>query len=347
MVITNKTLKPTKRTQIVLPGQTVLSKYFQQTSRPQKSKFIPPSMSVPSTQFTTEHQVSTHTQQSYKSPIPPQQPQKPVTTQRTLFDFHYFKPYAEVSDSDPNTWGHTPESIDTSSTFRILLQNPNGIKPSVTEPEFLFGLHLCHEIGIGAICLAETNLNWNNSQHHVSLHRCLFRNWKATKFQTLVPEERILGNYQPGRTATIVTDRWTSRVVTSGSDPLGLGRWSFIVLRGKQDTNICIVTAYRVCNDKYTGPKTAYQQQRRHLSSLFHQQGKVINPDPHCQFILDLQAWIASKQAEGMQIVLTLDNNEELLPNTGQLEPSSTISLSSPIINASHDGTLETLIHST
>ncbi len=347
MAVPNKMLKPTKRTQIVLPGQTVLSKYFQKTSRLLKSKVIPPSTSVPFTQSTSRPQVSTQTQQSYKSPIPQQQTQTSVTTQRTLFDFHYFKPYAAVSDSDPDTWGHTPESIDTSSTFRILLQNPNGIKPSVTEPEFLFSLHLCHEIGIGAICLAETNLNWNNSQHHISLRRCLYRNWKATKFQTSVPEERFLGNYQPGGTATIVTDRWTSRVVTCGSDPLGLGRWSFIVLRGKQDTNICIVTAYRVCNDKYTGPKTAYQQQRRHLSSLFRKQGKVINPDPHRQFILDLQAWIEFKQAEGMQIILTLDNNEELSPNIGQLEPSSTTLLSSPIINVSHDGTLETLIRST
>ncbi len=157
------------------------------------------------------------------------QPQPLVTTQRTLFDFDYFKPFAAISDSDPNTWGHTLESIDTASTFRILLQNPNGIKPSVTEPEFLFSLHLCNEIGAGAICLAETNLNWNHSQHHVSLRRCLFRNWKAAKFETSVPEERFLGNYQPGGTATIVTNRWTSRVVTSGSDPLGLGRWSFIV----------------------------------------------------------------------------------------------------------------------
>jgi hypothetical protein len=275
------------------------------------------------------------------------QPQPLVTTQRTLFDFDYFKPFAAISDSDPNTWGHTLESIDTASTFRILLQNPNGIKPSVTEPEFLFSLHLCNEIGAGAICLAETNLNWNHSQHHVSLRRCLFRNWKAAKFETSVPEERFLGNYQPGGTATIVTNRWTSRVVTSGSDPLGLGRWSFIVLRGKQDTNICIVTAYRVCNDKYTGPKTAYQQQRRHLSAPFRQQGKVINQDPHRQFILDLQRWIVSKQAEGMQIILSLDNNEELLPNAGQLVQPSAASLVSPTVNASHDGTLETLIRST
>jgi hypothetical protein len=76
----------------------------------------------------------------------------------------------------------------------------------------------------------------------------------------------------------------------------------------------------------------------------FRQQGKVINQDPHRQFLLDLQRWIASKQAEGMQIILSLDNNEELLPNAGQLVQLSTASPVSPTVNASHDGTLETLI---
>ncbi len=153
-----------------------------------------------------------------------------------------------------------PESIDTSSTFRLLFQNPNGICPSVTEPDFMFSLHLCHKIGAGAICLAETNLNWHHTQHHASLRCCLHRNWSASKFQISVTDEIFLGIYQPGGTTTLVVDRWTSRIIKSGMDPYSLGRWSYVILRGKQDINLCIITAYRVCADKYTGPKTTYQQ---------------------------------------------------------------------------------------
>ncbi len=49
-------------------------------------------------------------------------------------------------------------------------------------------------------------------------------------------------------------------------------------------------------------------------------------------------------QAQGTQIILRLDNNEELLSNKGQLitlQPSNT-----PVNHATHDGTLETLARS-
>jgi hypothetical protein len=271
---------------------------------------------------------------------------RPKTKQCTLFDFAYFKPQATISATDPDTWGHMPEEIDATSTFRILLQNPNGIRPSVTNPEFLFSLHLCHEVGIGAICLAETNLNWHHAHHHAALKRCLHRNWQASKFQTSIPDEIFLGDYQPGGTATIVPDRWTSRAISSGSDPFGLGRWSFIILRGRNDINICLITAYRVCNDKYTGPKTAYQQQKRQLASMSRQQGKISMLDPFTQFVLDLQSWITFIQSDGTQIILALDNNEELLPATGKLI-NLTYSVSTPTTENSHDGTLETLVRST
>jgi len=118
--------------------------------------------------------------------------------QRTLYDFHFFKPQAPITSSDPDIWGHVPETIDTSSIFRVILQNPNGIKPSVTDHNFMFSLHLCNEIGAGAVCLAETNLNWHHKQHYAALSRCMHRNWPASKHQASIPAEAFFGDYQPG-----------------------------------------------------------------------------------------------------------------------------------------------------
>ena len=238
------------------------------------------------------------------------------------------------------------ESIDTTSTFRLILTNPNGIHPSVTYPDFMFSLHLCNEIRAGAICLAETNLNWHHSQHHAALRRCLQKNWPASKYQISAPDETFLGNYQPGGTATLIVDRWTSRVIGSGMDPHGLGRWSFVMLRGKQDINICIISAYRVCDDKYTGSKTAYQQQKRQLSAMFRKQKRITTPNPNRQFVLDLQSWISTLQKQGTQIILRLDNNEELKPSSGQVI-KTTSDPPTPTINSHHNGTLDTLIRST
>jgi hypothetical protein len=337
---------PSKRTSFLLPGQSLLTKYlplkiFEQSDIP--------SLSIP-TQTSEETFVSVSTlNQEIKQPtlpsnkVPPtdQEPIRPISTQKTLFDFSYFKPYAFASADDPDVFGHVPQSIDTSKIFRILLQNPNGVRPSVTDPEFMFSLHLCNEVGVGAICLAETNLNWHYYQHTAALRRCLHRNWSSSKFQTSVPDEKFIGNYQPGGTTSIITDRWTSRIVQYGMDPFGLGRWSYVILRWKSETNICIITAYRVCNDKTTGPKTAYQQQKRQLSALLRQENGIINVDPFRQFVLDLHSWIASVQEDGTQIVLCLDNNEEISPNQGQLINMG--SSTKPIIHQSHDGRLETL----
>jgi len=272
---------PSKRTSFLLPGQSLLSKYLSKKTAPFTD---PQSLSIITTggdeNSRCEDLTSTPTQQLINSEVGRVEPSKPVNSQKTLFDFSYFKPYASISPQDPDIFGHLPQEIDTSRTLRIVLQNPNGIRPSVTEPDFMFSLHLCHQIGVSAICLAETNLNWNHSQHSTALRRCLHRNWSSSKFQFSIPEEKFIGNYQPGGTLTIVTDRWTSKVITTGSDPYGLGRWSYIILKGKADVHICIITAYLVCDDKSTGPKTAYQQQKRHLAAIFRQQNVIATADP-------------------------------------------------------------------
>lgn len=336
-------LKPTKRINHTLPGQGLLSSFFPQTIR--NTHINPPqSMSGTSTPFSQVPSYEQARLPHQKDPLRPTSP-SPVSGQKTLFDFHYFKPQSSITEADPDVWGHMPEQIDATKTFRILLQNPNGIRPSVTEPEFLFSLHICHEIGAGAICLAETNLNWHRSQHRASMRRCLHRHWKSSRFQISVPKEEFLSNYQPGGTATIITDQWTSRIISTGMDPYDLGRWSFVHLRGKSDKTICVITAYRVCNDKYTGPKTAYQQQKRQLSEIFRDQKTQSVNDPYKQFIVDLHRWITSLQVDGTQIILCLDNNEELIPNKGQLITLSPSSIS--VTHPTHDGTLETLARST
>jgi hypothetical protein len=339
---------PAKRKHTVLPGQQLLTAFLSKPAPIPKALSgddqLILSLSLPKSNLSQSSNTTTSNKQRQIS-IPISVPPQSVTTQRTLYDFAYFKPQSSITDVDPDIWGHIPEPIDTSTTFQILLQNPNGIRPSVTEPGFLFSLHISNEIGVGALCLTETNLNWHHSQHKFALRRCLHRNWQSSKFQTSVPDEIFLGNYQPGGTATIVVDRWTSRVLSSGMDPYGLGRWSYVTLRGKSDTSICIFTAYRVCNDRYTRSKTAYKQQKRQSSFIFTDQNKLVHIDPYKQCILDLQSWISSLQAQGTQIILCLDNNEELLPNKGQLIPLQ--QSDTPVIHPKHDGTLETLVRST
>jgi hypothetical protein len=48
-----------------------------------------------------------------------------------------------------DTWGHTLETIEVNSTFRVFIQNPNGL--SVYQQNHLLrqDLQLCHDYGAG------------------------------------------------------------------------------------------------------------------------------------------------------------------------------------------------------
>jgi hypothetical protein len=67
-----------------------------------------------------------------------------------------------------------------------------------------------------------------------------------------------------------------------------------MILKGKGERSIAIITAYRVCKSTFdsAGDTTSYMQQ--FLTILAHNNlvKRQVTPDPHRQFVLDLQAWI-------------------------------------------------------
>jgi hypothetical protein len=94
-----------------------------------------------------------------------------------------------------------------------------------------------------------------------------------------------------------MTQQYCGRYQNSGSDPHGLGCWSFIRLHGKDGKSITIVTAYRVCIKAHIGkPGT---------STAFHQEWHLLrlsgstNPDPRRSFITDLTSEIEHWKSEG------------------------------------------------
>jgi hypothetical protein len=105
-------------------------------------------------------------------------------------------------------------------------------------------------------------------------------------------------------------------VTDQGDRPYGLGRWSYMMLTGKGNRKVVIVTAYRVCSATVgtSGDCTAYMQQFRSLLA-YNNDNKITNtiPKPNQQFVLDLQAWIEMLQADGASIILSLDANEDTL----------------------------------
>lgn len=262
----------------------------------------------------------------------------------SLFDFPILPIQSQSPTDSPPQWGHALESIDNENIIRVILQNPNGIKPVPSDLDLQYSLSACNEIGASIISLSETNTSWHHFSQLSNTQKIFKKIWKTSAFQVSHSSENFRSNYKPGGTLTAVTGKWTSRITTKGEDPYGLGRWSYITLRGQKNKKVTFITAYRVCNTNASsvGEKTAYKQQYRHLSSKWREYKWTSSPDPHRQLILDLQAWIEKLIEADHSIILALDNNEDLLSIRGHYMPLDS-DTTKHVFNQHHDGSLASL----
>jgi hypothetical protein len=310
--------------------QPKITDYFSATSRVNSTLLKEPT----STRKSTKQSKSKDKSKPLSSPQP----------LPTLFDLPICKPLHHQPENELPLWGHSLETIDPDKTLRIILQNPNGIKTNLSDHDFHFSLSTCHQIGAGILCLAETNTNWNMLSQPSNTHRIMRKVWTTSNLQVSQGKESFKSSYQPGGTLTAIVGRWTSRVISKGVDPHGLGRWSYITIRGKGDKIITVITGYRVCSSTLgsIGEKTAYKQQFRHLSQKWREHNFSTTPDPHRQFILDLQSWIEALISKNHEIILSLDNNEDITLHEGTRTPIISDS-SKPVLSTTHDGSLTSL----
>jgi hypothetical protein len=242
-------------------------------------------------------------------------------------------------------WGHNLENIDCSDTLRIVLQNPNGIKLNPLDfGDFAFSMKVCHTMGAGIICLSESNVNWNLTYLQNKVSNTVRNIWETSALQHSQHPEPYLHQSQRGGTLQIITDRWVSRIQSKGMDPYGLGRWSYMILQGKGDRSVAIITAYRSCKSTFdsAGDTTSYMQQYRSLLQYNTSFGRRSTPDPHRQFVLDLQAWISKLRSDNISIILSLDSNEDTTDRKGNFYPLEFQEGVFPYA-PNHDGSMATL----
>lgn len=142
------------------------------------------------------------------------------------------------------SWGHSLPTITPLTTFCLFLQNPNGLSLTYHQLSVQLDFRQCRSYGTAVLCLPETNVNWNSPDQSVLLRNILHKTWQASVSSVSKPPEEFLSQHQPGGTATILCDNWVSRLVGKGEDPMGLGRWSYLTLRGKGAKLITIITAH-------------------------------------------------------------------------------------------------------
>jgi hypothetical protein len=144
-----------------------------------------------------------------------------------------------------------------------MLQNPRGLKLFSNNAEVHYSLAICQELGVSALGMQETNINWGHKLAHTILHNAAKKTWEHYSYSVSHTEDKFMTG-----TATILANKWISRIVDKGTDPFGLGRWNYITLRGKNGKRVTLITAYRVCVQTLAacGQTMATTQQHRMLS---------------------------------------------------------------------------------
>ena len=157
---------------------------------------------------------------------------------------------------------------------RWYIQNVNGINPEINWMEWRTQMKILHEAHVDGFSFTETNLVWTPEQMQKAriLGRYWFKQFRLNTSSSNDPTTRK--SYQPGGTCTGIMNKLAGRITKQGSDPSGLGRWTYACLEGKplgdgsentpRHRKINIISAYLVSQNDSSNPghDTAFMQQK-------------------------------------------------------------------------------------
>jgi hypothetical protein len=98
------------------------------------------------------------------------------------------------------------------------------------------------------------------------------------------------------------------RVIASGRDETGCGRWWQITYAAKKSKKMTIIYSYRVCKKKNPGDLTASKQQ--HGIMYEDEELRPYLVDPHKQTLIDLQYHVKKLKTDGQEVLIFMDANK-------------------------------------
>jgi hypothetical protein len=166
--------------------------------------------------------------------------------------------------------------------------NVNGIKPYGVMGDFLTILERLRALQAGTIAFSETNVEW---------HKFLLRENTQSMFQKAFGAARVecstssskfeTTHNKPGGSLCAALGPWVHRVIGSGKDETGCGRWSYTTYAAKDDMKVSAVSCYRFCNQTNPGATEASNQQH----GIMYADGELrpFMMNPHHQTMIDIQ----------------------------------------------------------
>lgn len=157
--------------------------------------------------------------------------------------------------------------------------------------------------------LTEINKDMRHVQEEEKIESISRGWWRGTMIRTefLIEQEYAFREKrQQGGVALIANGEITSHIIEQGGDHRKLGRWRWIVCRGKNQRKTCIMGCYKPGGTWVTAmnQSVALQRKRKRGDELL---------DPLVLWIEDISDLIKEKQDSGCEIILSGDFNDDLL----------------------------------
>jgi hypothetical protein len=235
---------------------------------------------------------------------------------------------APQPDQDLEPFGDVlQENADTK--FRIVLWNPGGFPVNRESGKSKVIEEATRALHADVLCFTETDVNWNRVTIYHRLHERFLGWWQKMSLNiahyAALPSKQLLASsaHQYGGVALCSINNGASRVVESGQDSTGLGRWAWTKYQGKDGHAVRVVVAYH-CNRATTYAGSVYNQQKAYFES------KDDDRNPREAFwedlVKELKPWVDSPQAHeqeegrepsahqrgGDHVVVTMDMNEDV-----------------------------------
>jgi hypothetical protein len=196
----------------------------------------------------------------------------------------------------------------------LYFKNINGIKNYNSWEIWEHACQTLYSQQVDIFGISESNIKWNAKLRSEASTKCHQRDSYHKVLIDTSSSDPTINTYQPGGTATIVTNKWTGRTTQPIQDSSGMAGWSGYKLQTNFYTYLIIITVFRP--NIAEGLSTCYQQ---HIS-IMKRQGKT-NPDPRQQLLDDLTNLIVDFNSKNHKTIVMIDANE------GLYTPNSTMAL--------------------
>jgi len=207
--------------------------------------------------------------------------------------------------SQADIWGHEIGPKEP-NTIRLLLQNTGGIDHKPGGSVKLAALYaFMQEAQVDIAALTECNTAWDKIDYSLSLAQQTKYWWENAHWSVSHNrQDPHSAPYQPGGTSIVVVNQLSHRAQRPGDNTVGLGRWCWARLRGKNNRFLRVASVYRPCPGN--GPLSTYQQQIRFWS------GKKMDCCPRVKILADLKEEVVKWQADGDHVMILADMNDDV-----------------------------------